>query len=432
MKIMNVKGGYDFLPQEQKIRNYINNILKETFEEYGYNSIETPILCYYDILSDKYDEENDILKEIYKVSDQGERQLGLRYDLTVPFAKFIAINKNKIQLPFKRYEIAKVFRDGPVKVGRDREFTQCDVDVVGLSGQLIEAELLALYKNAFDKLNIDITIKYNSRNLMTGLILDCEVSEELISEVTTIIDKINKITPEEFRDNLKRIGLTDSQITNLNTNLKLSLKELNEKFTTPNNQYLKTGLEELNNLNTYLAQLGLSETCVFDSSLARGQNYYTGNVFEVYDKKLRVTGSIGGGGRYDQMITNFIDDGEAYPAVGISFGLSSIYEILKNAEESLEESIIDLYIIPIGTEIEALKLANNLRNLKYNVELEMQGRKLKKCLDYANREKIPYVIILGEDELTSKKVTVKNMLDSTKNFELELTNLATITDQIIK
>ena len=432
MKIMNVKGGYDFLPQEQKIRNYINNILKETFEEYGYNSIETPILCYYDILSDKYDEENDILKEIYKVSDQGERQLGLRYDLTVPFAKFIAINKNKIQLPFKRYEIAKVFRDGPVKVGRDREFTQCDVDVVGLSGQLIEAELLALYKNAFDKLNIDITIKYNSRNLMTGLILDCEVSEELISEVTTIIDKINKITPEEFRDNLKRIGLTDSQITNLNTNLKLSLKELNEKFTTPNNQYLKTGLEELNNLNTYLAQLGLSETCVFDSSLARGQNYYTGNVFEVYDKKQRVTGSIGGGGRYDQMITNFIDDGEAYPAVGISFGLSSIYEILKNAEESLEESIIDLYIIPIGTEIEALKLANNLRNLKYNVELEMQGRKLKKCLDYANREKIPYVIILGEDELTSKKVTVKNMLDSTKNFELELTNLATITDRIIK
>lgn len=134
MKIQNVKGGYDFLPKEQKIKNYINSILKEIFEQYGFKSIETPILCYYDILSDKYDEENDILNEIYKLNDQGKRKLGLRYDLTVPFAKFIALNKNQIKFPFKRYEIDKVFRDGPVRVGRDREFTQCDVDVVGLSG----------------------------------------------------------------------------------------------------------------------------------------------------------------------------------------------------------------------------------------------------------------------------------------------------------
>ena len=133
MKIQNVKGGYDFLPKEQKIRNYINGVLKETFMEYGYGSIETPILCYLDMLVDKYDENNDLLKEIYKLSDQGGRELGLRYDLTVPFAKFIALNKNNISMPFKRYEIAKVFRDGPVKVGRDREFTQCDADVVGLS-----------------------------------------------------------------------------------------------------------------------------------------------------------------------------------------------------------------------------------------------------------------------------------------------------------
>ena len=143
MKIQNVKGGYDFLPKQQKIRNYINDILRKTFEQYGYKPIETPILCYYDILSDKYDEENDILKEIYKLSDQGERKLGLRYDLTVTFAKLIALNKNQIKFPFKRYEIAKAFRDGPVRVGRDREFTQCDVDVVGLKGQLMEAELMS-------------------------------------------------------------------------------------------------------------------------------------------------------------------------------------------------------------------------------------------------------------------------------------------------
>ena len=154
MVIKNVKGGYDYLPNEQKIRNYINDTLRGVFEQFGYKPIETPILCYYDILSDKYDEDSDILKEIYQLSDQGNRKLGLRYDLTVPFAKFIALNKNNITIPFKRYEIAKVFRDGPVKLGRDREFTQCDVDVVGLDGELIEAELMMLFAMAFKKLNI--------------------------------------------------------------------------------------------------------------------------------------------------------------------------------------------------------------------------------------------------------------------------------------
>ena len=162
MIIQNVKGGYDYLPKEQRIRNYINDILKDTFERFGYQPIETPILCYYDMLAGKYDESNDILKEIYRLSDQGNRELGLRYDLTVPFAKFIALNKNVIKLPFKRYEINKVFRDGPVKVGRDREFTQCDVDVVGLSGEYIDAELICLYVDAFNKHKIHIN---NTRSI---------------------------------------------------------------------------------------------------------------------------------------------------------------------------------------------------------------------------------------------------------------------------
>ena len=199
MKIQNVKGGYDFLPKEQKIRNYINGVLKNTFEEYGYLPIETPILCYFDMLAGKYDENNDILNEIYKLKDQGNRNLGLRYDLTVPFAKFIALNKNELRLPFKRYEINKVFRDGPVKVGRDREFTQCDVDVVGLSNQMIEAELLSLYVTAFKKLGIEIKIKYNSRNLMSGLIKECNVKEDLISSIITIVDKIDKLSESEFK-----------------------------------------------------------------------------------------------------------------------------------------------------------------------------------------------------------------------------------------
>lgn len=430
MKIMNVKGGYDFLPKEQKIRNYINDTLRKIFEEYGYNAIETPILCYYDILSDKYDKENDILKEIYKLSDQGERELGLRYDLTVPFAKFIALNKNKIQMPFKRYEIDKVFRDGPVKIGRNREFTQCDVDVVGLSGQLIEAELMTLFKRAFDEFDIDIYIEYNSRNLLNGLILESNVDEKLLPEVTTIIDKMKKITVDEFKTYLKELALTDEQIDKLNNNLNLSLANLNKKFDNTLNECIKIGLTELNNLYEYINKLGLSEICRFTPSLARGQNYYTGNVFEVFDKKQRITGSIGAGGRYDKMITDFIDNGEEYPTVGISFGLSSIYEILKDSDIFEDKSNIDIYIIPMNTNIECLKLANILREFGYKVEMEMQDKKLKKSLKYANKEKIPFVIVLGENELKNEKFNLKDMFNN-KEITINLNNLSKI-KEIIK
>lgn len=230
MKIQNVKGGYDFLPKEQKIRDYINSIIIKNFQEYGFNSIETPILCYYDMLSDKYDENNDILKEIYKLSDQGNRELGLRYDLTVPFAKFIALNKNNISFPFKRYEISKVFRDGPVRVGRDREFTQCDADVVGIKGQYIEAELLSLFVKTFKELNIDVYIKYNSRNLMTGLIIESGIEEDLVPNVTTIIDKKDKLTTQEFIGILEELGLDKTQIEKLSKNFNLTLEELKKQI----------------------------------------------------------------------------------------------------------------------------------------------------------------------------------------------------------
>lgn len=421
MKIQNVKGGYDFLPKEQKIRNYINEVLKETFMEYGYGSIETPILCYLDMLVDKYDENNDLLKEIYKLSDQGGRELGLRYDLTVPFAKFIALNKNNISMPFKRYEIAKVFRDGPVKVGRDREFTQCDADVVGIEGQFIEAELLSLYINAFKKLGIDIIIKYNNRNLMRGLIKETGVSEEQISKVITILDKMNKITEEELRTYLIEIAIENEQIDKLLMLFKMDIDKIKDMFNNSTNEELTLGIKEIDTLKGYIEKLGYSEICKVDLTLARGQDYYTGNVFEVYDKSGYLTSSIGGGGRYDKMVTEYINDGETYPAVGISFGLTSIYEILKTRDDFKNTSDIKFYIIPMGVDMEALSLANTLRSYGYNVDVEMKGRKLKKSLDFANRENIPYVIIVGEDEVKSGKVTVKDMINQ-NNFEIDLKN----------
>ena len=421
MKIQNVKGGYDFLPKEQKIRNYINEGLKETFMEYGYGSIETPILCYLDMLVDKYDENNDLLKEIYKLSDQGGRELGLRYDLTVPFAKFIALNKNNISMPFKRYEIAKVFRDGPVKVGRDREFTQCDADVVGIEGQFIEAELLSLYINAFKKLGIDIIIKYNNRNLMRGLIKETGVSEEQISKVITILDKMNKITEAELRTYLIEIAIENEQIDKLLMLFKMDVDKIKDMLKDSTNEELTLGIKEIDTLKGYIEKLGYGEICKVDLTLARGQDYYTGNVFEVYDKSGYLTSSIGGGGRYDKMVTEYINDGEVYPAVGISFGLTSIYEILKTRDDFKNTSDIKFYIIPMGVDMEALSLANTLRSYGYNVDVEMKGRKLKKSLDFANRENIPYVIIVGEDEVKSGKVTVKDMINQ-NNFEIDLKN----------
>ena len=431
MIIQNVKGGYDYLPKEQRIRNYINNILKETFEEFGFLSIETPILCYYDMLIDKYDEGNDILKEIYRLKDQGNRKLGLRYDLTVPFAKFIALNKNNISFPFKRYEINKVFRDGPVKVGRDREFTQCDADVVGISGQLIEAELLSLFVQAFQKLNIDIIIKYNSRNLMTGLILESGVEEDLVSSITTILDKKDKLSSSEFRLALSEVGLNRRQISFINKFFSMNLDDLLEYFFNTKNEYIRKGLEEVSNLNKYLKELEIDDICEVSISLARGQNYYTGNVFEVYEKNGKIKGSIGAGGRYDKIIGNFIGDGESYPTVGISFGLSSIYELLKNSNLFDNQSQTDIFIVPINTNIECLKIANEIRSFGFCVEVEMTNKKLKKSMDFANKENIHYVIVLGEDEVKKKSFLLKNMFNGNIT-EVRMNELDIIKELIIK
>ena len=182
-------------------------------------------------------------------------------------------------------------------------------------------------------------------------------------------------------------------------------------------------------MKKYLKDINISSVCNFSSSLARGQNYYTGNVFEVYDKKGIINGSIGAGGRYDKMITEFINDGNEYPTVGISFGLSAIYELLKDNTIFDDKSNTDIYIIPMDTEIESLMLANNLRDLDYNVEIEMKTKKLKKSLDYANKEKIPYVIILGENEIENNTIVIKDMFNN-NSIELKLNNLEKIKEYI--
>ena len=411
MELRNVKGTTDYSPKEQYIRNYISDTLKNVFEKYGFKPLQTPLLCYYDLLALKYNEDNDILKEVYKVTDQGNRNLALRYDLTVPFAKYIAINPNT-RLPFKRYEIGEVFRNGPVKLGRDREFIQCDVDSVGIEGQLVEAEFVALYVEAYKKLGIDVVIKYNNRKFLSGIIIEAGISEELVTDTITIIDKFEKMTRPELEKEFQKIGLNNEQIEKLFMYLNMNADELIKIENS--NETLAEGIQELETLKQYITELGLLEYVQFSPSLARGQEYYTGTVYEVYVKDGSITSSIGGGGRYDKMITDFIGNGMKYPAVGVSFGLNVIYEILKDRKEFLEKALTDIFIIPMGTEIQCLKIAQDLRNAGYKVEVEMKNKKMKKALDYANNENIPYVLILGEDELNDNCITLKDMNNKTQ------------------
>ena len=321
------------------------------------------------------------------------------------------MNQNT-RLPFKRYEIGEVFRNGPVKLGRDREFIQCDVDCVGIEGQLIEAEFVALYVEAYKNLGIDVVIKYNNRKFLSGIIIEAGISEELISDTITIIDKFEKMTKQELEREFQKIGLNDEQIEKLFMYLNMNVEQLVNIEN--KNKIFADGIEELNILKEYIEKLGLLEYVQFAPSLARGQEYYTGTVFEVYVKDGSITSSIGGGGRYDKMITDFISNGTIYPAVGVSFGLNVIYEILKNREEFTEKALTDIYIIPMGTEIECLKIAQIMRNAGYKVEVEMKNRKMKKALDYANVEHIPYVFILGEDELANNCIAIKNMEEKTQ------------------
>ena len=201
-------------------------------------------------------------------------------------------------------------------------------------------------------------------------------------------------------------------------------------FKNSENDILNEGLKELNDLNDYLTVLNLQEYCKFTSSLARGQDYYTGTVFEVYEKNGKLNCSIGGGGRYDKIITDFINDGNIYPAVGVSFGLTSLYAILKDRAEFSSKSLLDFYIIPMGTEKESLKLAIELRKQGYKVDISMNGRKLRKCLDYANKTNIPYVVILGEDEINNEKFVVKDMINKNQ-IEVSFNSIGNI-KQLLK
>lgn len=409
--LQNLKGTKDFMLEEQQLRNQIRNVLEKVFQNYGYKSLETPILCQYDLLASKYAGGSEILKEVYRLKDQGNRDLGLRYDLTVPFCKVIGLNP-MVQFPFKRYEIGKVFRDGPVKTGRMREFTQCDVDVVGVEGVIAEAELIRLTFEVFRRLNLPVYIQYNNRKLLIGLLEFIGIDNDLINDVILSMDKIEKIGEQVVKETLSQKGISKDCISKL-------FNLLNEEFRFSDfqhssNRNIREGIAEIQELQSYLSGLGLMAETQLNLFLARGLDIYTGTIFEVFLSDNTIQSSIASGGRYDKIIGKFLNSEQVYAAVGMSFGLDVIYTAIKIKDESQEKIPVELLIIPIGTQVKALELACDLRAKDVKVEIELRKVKLKKSLDDANKQGIPYVIILGEEELKKDCFKVRDMHSGTE------------------
>lgn len=404
MKLETAKGTRDFYGEEEILKQEIIAKLKKTFELYGFNPLNTPILERLDCLTSKYAGGEEITKEIFKLKDQGKRNLGLRYDLTVPLARFVSSNK-ELKMPFKRYEMGVVFRDGPIKFGRYREFWQCDADIIGSSSMLSEIEILELAKNFFDAIKLKAIIKINNRKILDSIIEKCKIRRKLKTKVILIIDKLAKQGEEAVRKELKENNLQEKEIKNLfkfinfkGTN-KGKIKFLEKEL--PNNEGIKEIKEILDNFNFV----------EFDISLTRGLVYYTSTVFEIYLRNSQITSSIAAGGRYDKMIPTFLQTNQQYPAVGLSFGLSVIIDALKLEKKyKAKKTKTTVYIIPINTQKESLRLAKMLRKNEINTEIDLNQKSITKNLDYANAYKIPKVIILGEKELKKKKYKLKNMI----------------------
>ena len=427
--LKNIKGTFDSLPNEQIVKNEIISKLKNNFEAYGYLPLETSILCNYDLLASKYAGGAEILKEVYTLKDQGNRDIGLRYDLTVPFSKVIAANVNKeISLPFRRYEIGKVFRDGPVKLGRNREFYQCDVDLCGISGIYPEIEMLLMASKCYKDLGIDIEIEWNNRKVLSGLIKECNIEEEYISRVILSVDKLAKIGEDGVIKELEELNINKDKLDKLFSYFKLDIDTLIDNFKDSTNEILKEGISEIEEFQTYINKFNLNE-CVFTPYLARGLEIYTGTIWEVFDKQKRITSSIGAGGRYDKIITNFIDDGNVYPAVGMTFGLVPIYEIM--SLEKKNNSMYELYIIPMDTKYESLLLAKKLRDNNIRVIIEMNNKKVKKAFEWANKNNIPFVTVIGDNEINTGIIKIKDMNESSEK-EVNINDIDSILNIINK
>jgi len=416
--MQNVKGTTDYYGKEQTMRSRIRRMMRETFERYDYEEMDTAILNEMTLLTAKYSGGDEIVQEMYGLSDRGERRLGLRYDLTVPLAKVVALQPG-LAMPLRRYEFGKVFRDGPVKRGRMREFMQCDVDVVGIRGPEAEAELMQLAADVYGMLGIDVVLRWNNRRFLSEWLQAAGVPSGSANAAMLAIDKLAKAGIDAVRAELLAKGIDKQAVEAVLADLHLpddgnALGAVSfESFERLCGKYGIGGLpgaEEVRALQSLLAAIGLDGRCRFDPSLTRGLSFYTGTVYEAFDASGDYASSLGGGGRYDAIIGQLAgspsDAGSV--AVGLSFGLEPIMELLQGRME--QPSSAPVTVIPIGSATAAaMKAAAAVRSCGIRTRLSPAGRKLRKALASAAAGGTRFVILVGEEEVSTGTVKLKDM-----------------------
>ncbi|WP_341806365.1 histidine--tRNA ligase [Paenibacillus castaneae] len=410
--LQNVKGTYDFFGKEQALRRKVQRTLREAFELYDFDEMDSTIINELEFLTSKYAGGDEIIKEMYQFNDQRKRSLGLRYDLTIPFAKVIALNPG-IELPYRRYEMGKVFRDGPVKKGRLREFLQCDVDVVGIKGPEAEAELMQLAVDVFRRLDIPVVLKWNNRRFLEEMLIAIGVPALESLSVMLTLDKLAKIGTDGVRLELADKGLDKRLIDAILELIESSCRSLEELANKCGIQD-SIGTKEAAELRGIIREIGLEHACQFDPFLSRGLSFYTGTVYEIFDATNGYSSSLGGGGRYDAIIGQLVGRDEVeYQAVGLSFGMESIMALLE--ERTIQTEQASVVVIPVGvTVVEVLQTAALLRENGLRAKLDTSGRKLKNILATVSSSGIRYVLLLGESEWKAGMVRLKDMEERTE------------------
>ena len=407
-------GFMELMPNEQILFEQIKQKIEKTYQKFGFLPLDTPILELSEVLLAKAGGETE--KQIYRF-EKGDTDISMRFDLTVPLAKYVAKNYGNLSFPFRRYQIGKVYRGERTQKGRFREFYQCDIDIIG-DGELSiinDAELPSVIYNVFKELGFDnFTIKINNRKLFNGLFESLEQKENAV-EILRIIDKIEKIGKEAVIEELEKIQVPTNSINKVlefieiegTTDEKLQkLQELNIE-----NEAFQTGLEELKQVVKYVRLFEIPDSNFkVDLTIARGLDYYTGTVYETFLNEYRELGSVCSGGRYENLAEHYTD--KKLPGVGISIGLTRLFYKLNelNLIKADKKSVAEVLIVPMVEDMEKpIKIASNLRNNGINTEIFLNDKKLKAKMKYADKLEIPYVIVVGEDEINTGIVKIKNM-----------------------
>ena len=407
-------GFMELLPSEQILFDQMRKTIEDSYKTFGFLPIDTPIIELSEVLLAKAGGETE--KQIYRFN-KGDTDLSLRFDLTVPLAKYVAKNYGSLSFPFRRYQIGKVYRGERAQKGRYREFYQCDIDIIGDETLDIinDAELPAVIATTFRRLGFDeFTIKINNRKILNGLYESINQTEKSV-DIMRIIDKIDKIGDQAVMEELAKIEVPEESINKIMQFIKIDgttdekLQEL-QSLGIENDTY-KLGVEELGEVVKYIRLFGIEDkNFVIDLSIARGLDYYTGTVYETFLNGYRELGSVCSGGRYENLAQNYTD--KKLPGVGISIGLTRLFYKLNelNLIKVEKKSISDILIVPMTENLQVpIKLATELRNARVNTEIYLNEKKLKAKMKYADKLEIPYVIVIGDNEIESGRVKVKEM-----------------------